>query len=77
MIDHETQKELLKETVDPSKALVIAIQMEMGAQNQQKINQNLMSFTNSVNVVNNYQTRNRNTNTQQSKRDFTRYPTMP
>ena len=38
MIDHETQKELVKETVEPSKALEIAIQMEMGAQNQQKIN---------------------------------------
>ena len=29
MIDHETQKELLKETVESSKALEIAIQMEM------------------------------------------------
>ena len=77
MIDHETQKELLKETVEPSKALEIAIQMEMGAQNPQKINQNLMSTTNSVNVVNNYQTRNRNANAQQPKRDFTRYPTVP
>ena len=77
IIDHETQKELLKETVEPSKALEIAIQMEMGAQNQQKINQSLMSTTNSVNVVNNYQTRNRNANTQQLKRDFTRYPTVP
>ena len=56
-IDHEAQKELLKETFEPSKALEIAIQMETGAQNQQKINQNLMSATNSVNVVNNYQTR--------------------
>ena len=36
-----------------------------------------MSFTNSVNVVNNCQTRNRNANTQQLKRDFTRYPTVP
>ena len=77
MIDHETQKELLKETVEPSEALEIAIQMEMGAQNQQKINQSLMSTKNSVNVVNNYQTRNRNANTQQLKRDFTRYPTVP
>ena len=77
MIDHETQIELLKETVEPSKALEIAIQMEMGAQNQQKINQNLMSTANSVNVVNNYQTGNRNANTQQLKRDFTRYPTVP
>ena len=54
MIDHETQKELLNEAVEPSKALEIAIQMEMGAQNQQKINENLMSNTNSVNVVNSY-----------------------
>ena len=77
MIDHETQKKLLKETVEPSKALTIAIQMEMGAQNQQKINQNSMSTTNSVNVVNNYRTRNRNANAQQLKRDFTRYPTVP
>ena len=77
MIDHETQKELFKETVEPSKALEIAIQMEMGTQNQQKINQNLMSTTNSVNVVNNYQTRNCNASAQQPKRDFTRYPTVP
>ena len=77
MIDQETQKELLKETVEPSKALEIAIQMEMGAQNQQKINQNLMSTTNSVNVVNNYQTRKRNASTQQLKRNFTRCPTIP
>ena len=72
MIDHETQKELLKETVEPSKALEIAIQMEMGAQNQQKINQNLMSGSNSVNLINNHQIRNRNANAQQTKRDFTR-----
>ena len=72
MIDQETQRELLKETVEPSKALEIAIQMEMGAENCQKINQNLISTTNSVNVVNNYQTRNRNANAQQRKRDFTR-----
>ena len=36
MIDHETQKELFKETVEPSKALEIAIKMKMGAQNQKK-----------------------------------------
>ena len=72
LIDHETQKELLKETVEPSKALEIAIQMEMGAQNQQKINQNLMSGSNSVNLINNHQIRNRNANAQQTKRDFLR-----
>ena len=77
MIDHETQKELLKETVEPSKALEIAIQMDMGAQNQHKINQNLMSSSNSVNSINNHQIRNRNANAQQTKRDFTRYATVP
>ena len=77
MIDHETQKELLKETFEPTKALEIAIQMEMGAQNQQKLNQNLMSGTNSVNAINSNQIRNRNANAQQNKRYFTRYATVP
>ena len=77
MIDHGTQKELLKETVEPSKALKIAIQMEMGAQNQQKINQNLLSGTNSVNAINSNQIRNRNANAPQTKPDFTRYATVP
>ena len=49
----------------------------MGAQNQQKSNQNLMPATNSVNFVNNYLPRNRNANAQQTRRDFTRYPTVP
>ena len=77
MLDHETQKELLKETVEPPKALEIAIQMEMGAQNHQKINQNLMSGTSSVNFINSNQVRNRNANAPPAKRDFTRYPTVP
>ena len=77
MLDHETQKELLKETVEPPKALEIAIQMEMGAQNQQKINQNLMSGTTSVNFINSNPVRNRNANGSSTKRDFTRYPTVP
>ena len=77
MIDHGTQKKLLKETVEPSKALEIAIQMEMGAQNQHKVNQNLMSSSNSVNLINNQQIRNRNANAQQTKRDFTRYASVP
>ena len=77
MTVHETQKELLKETVEPSKALEMAIQMKMGAQNQQKINHNLMSGSNSVHLFNNHQMRNRNANAQQTKRDFTRYATVP
>ena len=77
MIDQETQKELLREKVEPSKALEIAIQMEMGAQNQQKINQNLLSGTNSVNAININQISNRHANAPQTKRDFTRYATVP
>ena len=77
MMDQEIQKELLKETVAPTKALDIAIEMEMGAQTQQKINQNLNRTTNSVNAVNNFQTRNRNANYQPARRDFTRYSSIP
>ena len=62
MIDHEIQKELLKENVEASKALEIAIQMEMRAQNQRKLNQNLALTTDSVNAVNTFQTRNRKAN---------------
>ena len=36
-----------------------------------------MPATNSVNVVNNYLPRNRNANAQQTRKDFTRYPTVP
>ena len=77
MMDNETQKELLKETVEPTKALEVAIQMEMRAQNQQKINKHLALTTNSVNAVNTFQTRNRNVNYQPARKDFTRYPSVP
>ena len=63
-LEHETQKELPKETVSPKKALEIAIHMDMVAQNQQKVNQNLNTNAQSVNIVNNFQGRNRNTNYQ-------------
>ena len=36
MLDHDTQIELLKGTVSPTKALDIAIHMEMGAQKSTK-----------------------------------------
>ena len=41
------------------------------------MNENLMSGTNSVNAINSNQRRNRNANAQQTKRDFTRYATVP
>ena len=67
MQDHDTQRELLKETASPTKALEVAIPMEMGAQSQQKINQNFSTTAQSVNAVNNFQGRNRNANYQQSR----------
>ena len=51
--------------------------MGMGAQNQQKINQNLKTTAQLVDAVKNCQGRNRNANCQQSRKDFTRYPTVP
>ena len=75
--DHDTQRQLLKETVSPTKALDVAINMEMGAQNQQKIHQSLNTTAQSVNAVNNFQGRNRNVNCQHSCKNFTRYPTVP
>ena len=36
-----------------------------------------MSSSNSVNLINNHQIRNRNANAQQTKRDFTRYASVP
>ena len=37
MFDHDIQRELLRDTVDPERALSIAVNMEMGHQNQQRI----------------------------------------
>ena len=60
MLDYETQKELLKKTLSPTKALELTIRKKMGAQNQQKIHQILKNKNNqSVNIVNNFQNRNR------------------
>ena len=77
MMDNETQKELLKETVEPTKALEVEVQMEMGTQNQQKINQNLALNTNLVNAVNTFRARNRNASYQPARKDLTRYPSLP
>ena len=37
MLDDDIQRELLRDTVDPERALSIAVTMEMGRQNQQRI----------------------------------------
>ena len=43
----------------------VAIHQEMGPQNQQKINQDLTTNAQPLNIVNNFQGRNRTTNYQQ------------
>ena len=60
MLDYETQKEIFKEKATPTKDLEIGIHMEMGLQNQ-KINFNNRK-TQLVNIVNNHQNCNCNTN---------------
>ena len=37
MLDDDIQSELLRDTVDPERSLIIAVNMEMGHQNQQRI----------------------------------------
>ena len=39
LIDREIQKELLKQTIEPREALELAINMEIGMQNQHQIQQ--------------------------------------
>ena len=40
MLDDDIQRELLRDTVDPERALSITVNMEMGHQNQQRISSN-------------------------------------
>ena len=40
MLDNDIQRKLLRDTVDPDRALSIAVNMEMGQQNQHRISSN-------------------------------------
>ena len=51
MQNEDIQKELLKETVDPEKALAIAINIEMGTLNQLKMNASKTESHSTVNQV--------------------------
>ena len=51
MQNEDIQKELLKETVDPDRALAIAINIEMGTLNQLKMNANKADLHSTVNQV--------------------------
>ena len=51
MLDDDIQRELLHDTVDPERALSIAVNMEMGHQNQQRISSNNGATGNTVNII--------------------------
>ena len=51
MLDDDIQRELLRDTVDPERALSIAVNMEMGQQNQQKISFNNSATGSTVNAL--------------------------
>ena len=72
-MDNHTLKELLKEIVISAKALEIDIYMDIVTQNQQKINKNWNNNL-SVNIVNNYQSQSRKTNSYLETTILTRIP---
>ena len=51
MLDDDIQRELLRDTVEPERALSIAVNMEMGNQNQQRISSNNGATGSTVNAV--------------------------
>ena len=51
MLDDDCQRELLRGTVDPERALSIAVNMEMGHQNQQRISSNNGATSSTVNAI--------------------------
>ena len=56
LLDDDIQHELLLDTVDPERALSIAVNMEMGRQNQQRIssNNNNSAANNTINAIQPY-----------------------
>ena len=51
MLDDDIQREILRDTVDPERALSIAVNMEMGNQNQQRIASNNGATGSTVNAI--------------------------
>ena len=51
MLDDDIQREILRHTVDPERALSIAVNMEMGHQNQQRISSNNSATGSTVNAI--------------------------
>ena len=51
MLDDDIQRELLRDTVEPERALSIAVNMEMGNQNRQRISSNNGATGSTVNTI--------------------------
>ena len=51
ILDDDIQRKLLRDTVDPEKALSIAVKMDMGHQNQQRISSNNGATGSTVNAI--------------------------
>ena len=51
MLNDDVQRELLRDTVDPERALSVAVNMEMGHQNQQRISSNNGATSSTVNAI--------------------------
>ena len=51
MLDDDIQRELLRDTVDPERALSIAVNMDMGHQIQQRISSNNSATGSTVNAI--------------------------
>ena len=51
MLDDDIQREFLRDTVDPERAVSIAVNMAMGQQNQQRISSNNIATGSTVNAI--------------------------
>ena len=51
ILDDDIQRELLRDTVDPERALSFAVNMEMGHQNQQRMSSNNGATGSTVNLI--------------------------
>ena len=51
LLDDDIQREILRDTVDPERALSIAVNMEMGHQNQQRISSKNGATSSTVNAI--------------------------
>ena len=71
MLDDDIQQELLRDTVDPERALSIAVNMEMGHQNQQRVaSNNNNKNSNAINAIQSFNRfRGANTRINQSGRN--------